>query len=571
MREEKLNELRETFKSLKEIRTPVEREWKEIVRFVSPRGGDFDYDTEPRYRKGDDSQMQLFDKTIYLYSQIFAMGLKGYVCSSQSHFFSLIPSDPRDIGEQSKRMLQAQTEQMYDALASTRFYKATEILFSTFGNFGTAVMLLGYDTDTTSFLFRTFNLGDCFAMKNRFTDVCDVLFHVEWLTRAEAIEMYGEENLSETIRNEKDYTKSFRFIQLFCPRDAFRLNEEEGIPDSRYLEIAWEDLGAKDICYLRGTEYRRFLTVTFGQDPAGGAYATDYPGIVLLNTAKALQRTMKDQMNASQLMTNPPIQKTKGFSVKIRPGAFIDVPPGQSLSPLQLVQDVSWTNQIREDMRAMAKQAYFVDFFLMLSQYQGNVNTATLAQGLQSEQVRLMSAFLDNLYDDFFSPLLQWVRNTMMEQGLFYGEAVPDAGTAGDFRVKMVSELYRLQKKQELSSTADFVNMVLPFAQYDPDVMLTIDFQEYAEVARDKTDASARIIRDRKRVEKVKAAAAEAKAAAMQQQMDIEQQKANASTLSALGSYRRDTAQQPAPAGGPGAQGDAQQGSERPRSGRTFR
>ena len=563
MREEKLNQLKETFRTLRDIRTPAEQEWKQICRFVSPRGGDFDCDTEPRYRKRDESQMELFDKTIYLYSQIFAMGLKGYVCSSQSHFFSLIPSDPRDISEESKRMLQAQTEQMYDALASTRFYKATELLFRNFGDFGTSVMLLGYDIDTASFLFRTFNLGDCFVMKNRFTDICDVLFHIEWLTKTEAIEMYGEENLSDLIVNETDYTKSFKFIQLFCPREAFGLNTEEGIPDSDYLELAWEDT-ASDICYLRGTDYRRFAVISFGQDPSGGAYATDYPGIVLLNTAKALQRTMKDQMNASQLMTNPPIQKTKGLVANIRPGAFIDVPPGQSLSPLQLVQDVSWTNQIREDMRAMAKQAYFVDFFLMLSQYQGNVNTATLAQGLQSEQVRLMSSFLDNLYDDFFSPVLQWIRNTMMEQGLFYGEARPTGELPGTFRVKMVSELYRLQKKQELASTADFINMVLPFAQYDQDVMLTIDFQEYAEVAREKTDASARIIRDRERVEQARAAAAEAKAAELQKQNNIEQQKADAQMLSALGSYNRDMGQD--------ASGQQpQQADVRQRTGRTFR
>ena len=149
---QKLNQLKETFRTLRDIRTPAEQEWKQICRFVSPRGGDFDCDTEPRYRKRDESQMELFDKTIYLYSQIFAMGLKGYVCSSQSHFFSLIPSDPRDISEESKRMLQAQTEQMYDALASTRFYKATELLFRNFGDFGTSVMLLGYDIDTASFL-----------------------------------------------------------------------------------------------------------------------------------------------------------------------------------------------------------------------------------------------------------------------------------------------------------------------------------------------------------------------------------------------------------------------------------
>ena len=214
------------------------------------------------------------------------------------------------------------------------------------------------------------------------------------------------------------------------------------------------------------------------------------------------------------------------------------MPAGQDVEPMQLVQDVSWTNELRAEMRAIAKQVYYVDFFLMLSQYQGNVNTATLAQGLQNEQVLMMSDFLDSLLDEFFSPIVLWIYGVMQDEGLFTGDAAGEIGT--EIRIKMVSTLYRLQQQQELQPTQQAMNMILPFVQMDPQQLLPfIDLQEYFETVRDKTDADMKIIRSREDVERIQTASAEAKAAALKKEQDIAQQDADARTISALSNAER--------------------------------
>ena len=251
---------------------------------------------------------------------------------------------------------------------------------------------------------------------------------------------------------------------------------------------------------------------------------------------------MRDQLNASQLMTTPPIRKTKGLVAEIRPGAFIDVPPGQDIAPLQVTQDVSWTNELRNELRALAKQVYYVDFFLMLSQYQGNVTTATLAQGLQNEQVAMMSSFLDSLLDEFFSPVVLWVYDVMEREGLFTGDAAGELDS--DVRIKMVSTLYRLQQRQELQPTQDAMNMILPMVQMAPEELMPyIDFQEYCEEVRDKTDANMNIIRSRERVQEIQQASAEAKAAALKREQDIAQQDADTRSFAALANAENNAGQ----------------------------
>lgn len=532
MTSERFNEIVTAYKALKNIRAKYEADWKETQQWISPRGASFDTDTAPADRKLP-SQNKVYDKTIQVYSETFARGLKSYTCSSQSPFFGLEPVIPEHASDGDIRyILQQRVDQMRMMLASTRFYKTTKTFFKNFGDFGIGVMLLGYEPEKHRFLFKTLSVGDCYLMRDQNTDDIDVLFHVSWLTKAEAIALYGEENLSTQIIQETDYTKAYQFIQLYCRREAFGLMYEEGFPETEWLEMAWEKDQSQP-CYQSGTDRRRFVAVSFNEAPDGDAYGTDYPGQTLANSSKNMQLMMRDQLNASQLMTNPPLKKTPGFTANIRPGKFIDVPAGQDIAPLQLVQDVSWTNELRAEIRAIAKQVYYVDFFLMLSQYQGNVNTATLAQGLQNEQVLMMADFLDSLLDEFFSPIILWIYGVMQEEGLFTGDAAEELDS--DIQVKMVSTLYRLLQQQELQPTQQAMSMMLPFIEMDPEQLLPyINFQKFFEVVRNKTNADMRIIRDEEEVEEMQAAMANAKAAATKKEQDIAQQDADTRTFSAL-------------------------------------
>ena len=214
------------------------------------------------------------------------------------------------------------------------------------------------------------------------------------------------------------------------------------------------------------------------------------------SSSHSLNNMLRDQMNASQLLASPTIKKTEGVHAEIKPGGFINVPVGGDIAPLQLGQDLSWTNVTRQDIRQIAKADYFVDYFLMLSQYSGNVNTATLAQGLQNEQLKMMTFFLDTLKNRFFEPVIDWTWNTMGALGMFNDQYDIDFKT---LQVDYVSPLYRLQRQAvTLEPTLMAMNSILPYVQIDQSLMSYIDFGGYVEAVREGTNADARVIRNKK-------------------------------------------------------------------------
>lgn len=242
-------------------------------------------------------------------------------------------------------------------------------------------------------------------------------------------------------------------------------------------------------------------------------------------TSRTLHSMLRDQLNASQLESAPPMKKTTNVHAVIKPGAFIDIPPGGDIAPLGMGMDLSWTNATRQDLRQLAKADYFVDYFLMLSQYTGQVNTATLAQGLQNEQIKMMTFFLDSLKNSFFEPLIDWTWNTMGALGMFNdGYDISYKALQVDF----VSPLYRLQKQAvTLDPTIQAMNAILPYLQLDPSLISYIDLGGYVEAVCEGTNADARVIRSKEEAMKLMQAKAQQDAEIARRQQDIQQQDAD--------------------------------------------
>ena len=490
---EELGKVQQVYNQLKTMREPYTKIWRKVARWVDPWYGDMDMEADPTPNPLP-TKTDLFDSTVGYYSQVFATGLQGYTCSSQSAFFELTPertdgSDDNSLVE----VLQARTRKMYKVFAGSGFYSALHMFFKSFGDLGTGIMLFGVNQDQKIYYEYVPNYL-CLLMKDSTRGICDTLFRTFWLTKYEAIRMYGEENLPSEIRNNKtDPVKRYRFIQLICPRDRFELSVDN---EFRYIELVWYANDTEKAVFEGGSDFLRFAACPFSEGMDGTGWGTGAPGMRQFSSSHSLNNMLRDQMNASQLLASPTIKKTEGVHAEIKPGGFINVPVGGDIAPLQLGQDLSWTNVTRQDIRQIAKADYFVDFFLMLSQYSGNVNTATLAQGLQNEQLKMMTFFLDTLKNRFFEPVIDWTWNTMGALGMFNDQYDIDFKT---LQVDYVSPLYRLQRQAvTLEPTLMAMNSILPYVQIDQSLMSYIDFGGYVEAVREGTNADARVIRNKK-------------------------------------------------------------------------
>lgn len=474
--------------------------WKKVAQYIDPWYGSMDMDNAPTPSDAP-IKNEIYDSTILSYSNIFAMGLQGYVCSSQSSFFSLAPEKSYNMSDaqntQLKEVLQSRTRKMYQIFSQRGFYNPLYSFFKSFGDLSTAIMFFNITRDD-KITFEQVPNYQCVPLYNKTEGLCDTIFRSLWLSRYEAGKLFGEDNLPSYMKgNAIDESESCQFWELLCPRDRFGFDiESKG--DWEHLDIIWDAKELK-VVFEGGSTKQRFCLCPFSKIDDGTAWGVGGPGLRQFNNALCLQRMNKDLLTASQYAASPAIMKSSGFSAKIAPAAFIDIPAGASMAPLQLGQDLSWTAQAISDRRLLAKSDYFVDYFLMLSQYSGNVNTATLAQGLQNEQLKMMTHFLDSLRTGFFEPVIDWTWNAMGELGYF------DDGYSIDYKslqVDFISPLFILQKQAvSLEPTTTVMNNILPFLNIDPSLVSYIDFSNYIAVLRDATNADVRIIRDKEKAE----------------------------------------------------------------------
>ena len=500
--------------------------WKKVAETIDPWYGDMNIDSEPTPSTGP-AKNQIYDSTILSYSNVFAMGLQGYVCSSQSAFFSLEPEKSYSMSEEQtvdlREVLQARARRMYQVMAQCGFYNPIYSCFKAFGDLSAFVMFFNVAQDNRITYEQVPNY-QCVPLWNRLKGCCDTIFRSLWLTRYEAQQLFGKENLPSYMSGDDvDESKSFRFWELLCPRDRFGFDiGSKG--EWEHLDIIWDSQEQK-VVFEGGSTRQRFCVCTFSKLDDGTAWGVGAPGFREFNNSQCLQRMSKDLLIASQYAASPAIMKSTGFTAKIAPAAFIDIPAGASMSPLELGQDLSWTTTAIADRRQLAKSDYFVDYFLMLSQYSGNVNTATLAQGLQNEQLKMMTHFLDSLRTGFFEPVIDWTWNTMGELGYF------DDGYDIDYKtlqVDFVSPLYILQKQAvSLEPTTTVMNNVIPFLQIDPSLVNYIDFGNYVTVLREATNADVRIIRDKEAAEQMIQAQQQMEAEIAARQSAIQQQDAD--------------------------------------------
>lgn len=518
------------YKALKEQREPLVQEWRYIARNIDPYYGLMNEESRPQ-PMNNLKDMDIADTTIRYYSNLFAIGLEGYACSSKSNFFALRPADDTKGDDQELiKVIQERERIIYDNLAKQGFYASVVPFLKAFGDLGTGVMIMGWKDGKV--YYETVPPYQCQAMKDPYTNKADVLFRSIWLTKHDAQRTYGKDSLPKAIRESQSDVEYFRFIQMFFPRGRFEDVEITETNDP-FVEVVWAYGYENQPVFVGGDRHQRFIVCPFADAMDGVsdfAWGVNSPGQRQYMTAKALNVNLSDQWRSARLMAAPPIKKTENIHAEIRPGGFIDVPPGGDLAAMQMGADLSWTAVTAQRLTQLAKSDYYVDFFLMLSQYQGNVNTATLAQGLQNEQVNMMTTLLDTLARRFFEDVIEYTYYTLEANGKF-----PQSNVRFDeLEIDYVSPLYLMQRQAvSITPTTQLMGEIVQLAQLDPAVLAYVDIGEYIRVKQESTNADARIIVPEDKAKETINTMTEAQASANRREMDIEQQKADAQTTAA--------------------------------------
>lgn len=500
-------------RQLESQRAMYEPDWKDITKYVLSQTTGWDRGVDPQSIRPL-STRERYDTTAPRATEVFASGLQGYAYGPSVDWLGLSPEEAdadHDQTEEETRWLQGVARRIVRKLSKSNFYSEA-LSFTKIGiNFGTAVMEMTWDEAAQLPVYRVVHPVDCVGMEDAYGKV-DTLVTDLWLNRSDAIRLFGAGRVPDYVRECQDASKNFLFHHLRCPRGKLDLS----VPGRKaYVHVAYAD-DYQTVCREWEGDRPDFCVWRYDRRTRKGFWGEGSPGQTELPDIRMVNSMRLDKVQLSQLAGAPPLAGSKGLRPNFRPHGYIGLEPNQSVSVLQTAGDLSWTQQSIMDAVDAINSAYYVNFFLALSQSISRDKTATEVQGLQEEQSRIMSAFLARLQNEFFEPVVDNLFQEMHAHGLIEDgvHPVPETLRGKELHVDFVSPLSRIQQRaMVLSPTRQLIADALEMAQVDPTVMDSIDADAYIRRDAEISNADRTVVRDKKDVEAIRQARAQAQKA----------------------------------------------------------
>lgn len=302
---------RRRFETLRAIRSPMERVWREVRDFLLPACG--------RHLDGDDgtrpeeefrvNQSCILDSSPIKMIITAADGLHGGLTNQGEQWFSLYVGNYRDyrehVSEESRAWIVNAQECERDTLAISNFYSAAYHLYLESLGFGTAVMLVMSDAKSRVRYYPQ-TIGSYWLSQDSRRRI-DSLYVRSAVRAVELVERYGGRNcpdrVVDAVRGKRPERK-FSVIQCIQPWNHFGRNGRH--PRFAYEDVRYVEGGGDDERILARTGYltKPFVAVRW-MDMGDAVYGQSCPGIDALPDIKQLQVMTRDYNMAVKWGSNP--------------------------------------------------------------------------------------------------------------------------------------------------------------------------------------------------------------------------------------------------------------------------
>lgn len=526
--EDNLAAVRQLMTALRGQRSRMVPAWKDITRFVFHQCDGWGEGSDPATDLNPPDMKPVFESTAIRATETFAAGLQGYAYGPSVDWFSLAPEEmPEDgeLDEDARRWLQDVKRRLVRHFARSNFYDEAKLFTMEGVNLGTAIMMMDWDPRRGMFCFRAKHPIEVLGMDDIYGQ-CDTLITDWWYSKADIIQRCGGDTskVPKDILECKDFSKNFKFVQIDVPTEKFGDFKWDGRRAYSHALVYDRDW-SKSVLEWQ-TDRKNFSVWRYGKRLRNGFWGGSCPGLQCISDIKMLNLIDKSVGQAAQLNATPPIKKTKGLVVDIRPGGQTELENGQDFQPVGVSGNVQFAEAYQLKHQKAVEDAYWVSFFLALTMNTDRTKTATEVTGLQEEQSRIMSSFLSRLGTEFFEPVIDYMFETLVDVGEIDSESVPDSLAGSVLHVDFVSPLSRIQDTAiRFSPTRQLASDIIALSQAHPEVADKFNWDAYVAVEAETTHADMRTINSDEQVSRMRKARADAQAAAQAAQM--QQQKAN--------------------------------------------
>jgi len=527
---------------LQEQRSTWEAHWQEIADFMRPRKADI---TKKSQTPGAKRSELIYDGTAINAAELLSASLHGMLTNMSTPWFSLRFTNPElNDDDEAKEWLELTEGVMYQAFHRSNFQEQIHELYDDLILFGTGVMLVESDPDTT-FRFSTRHIAECFLAEDQKGRVDTVYRKFRMFARA-AINQFGADNVSQKIlkTEERDPYDQVTIVHVVMPRDDRDKGKIDKINKpfaSYYLDPEERKVlsegGFDELPYVVPRWLKSSYELGYGRSPSMNA----------LSDTKVLSKMSEITLRAAQKQIDPPLLvPDDGFMLPIRtvPGGLNFYRSGtrDRIEPLNIGANQPLGLNMEEQRRNAIRQAFYVDQLIMS---QGPQMTATEVLQRTEEKMRLLGPVLGRLQAELLQPLIGRCWNIMLRAELL-PEAPPDL--ANDrIEIEYVSPLAKAQKQSEVQGVVRMIEMMQPIASLDPAALDHIDTDGLARHVINVLGVPASVVRGAFEVEMIRAQRAQQQ----QQQAEMQQQMAAAEAAGKAAPAVKAAADLPAEMGAP--------------------
>lgn len=416
--------LSERFAALKGLRQPWETLWEEIARYVFPRrvpGMNGTFETV-----GTTNEEELFDSSAVTANKVLAAGHLAWMSPLESPWFAFEPQ--RGQGDEAKRWLSSATEEARHALAMSNFYTSAHEFYLDRGAFGIGAIYVEPGQDAPLNV-ECWPVGS-FVIENSQSGLVDTVIREFKLTPRQAIQKFGEENVSEKIRKavseggQKCHDK-VTFLHAIYPReDAERDKAKIDAPNMPIASV-YIDRDENHVCRVSGYEempvmVSRYLEWGSGM---GGLYGWG-PGQAALPEARQLNWLQKMMDALAEKAAFPPVLAPEELEGSIDANAFGVTYFSKEMTERQMPKE--WMTQGRYDighLRVLERQKaireiFHVDLFQMFAALDKQMTAREVAERSQEKLIQIEPTF-SRLTTELFNPLLKRLFGILLRGGRF--------------------------------------------------------------------------------------------------------------------------------------------------------
>lgn len=510
--------------------------WKECGEYLLTRRGRFD---KSDVNRGDRRNRNIIDATGTYAVRTLRSGMMSGITSPARPWFRLSTPDPT-VAEVSavKRWLHLTGERMQTVFLRSNIYQILPILYGDIGVFGTGAVLIEEDDET---VFRAYPLpvgSYCISVNEQLK--VDTIFRDFKMTVRQIVQKYGNRdakgnidwsNISTFVKNQYDQGHMETWVEVvhgILPNEDYK----PGNPFSKfkkYKSCVYEagrssgstssyGNGADEDVYLSEKGYEYFPVLCPRWEITGeDAYATEYPGVLVIGDVKQLQHGERRAAQAIDKKVMPPMTaptSMENVRVSILPGDVTYIPVGEEkgFRPAHEVNlsTVELENK-QEQIRRRIKIGLFEDLFRMLGNDTRSNITAREIDERVEEKLLVLGPVLEQLNQDLLDPLIDIIFMLMERKGIL--PEVPDELAGVPLKVEYTSIMAQAQKSVDIGGHSRFLELASAVLNLNPNSRDKIDFDQYIDVMADRTSVNPTIIRSDDDVSKMREAQAKAQRA----------------------------------------------------------